>query len=32
MGSRLELLLIPIAFAFGVASVPMVGMAMARAW
>jgi putative MATE family efflux protein len=28
MGSRLEFLLIPIAFAFGVASVPMVGMAM----
>jgi putative MATE family efflux protein len=28
MGSRLEFLLIPIAFAFGVASVPMVGMAI----
>ena len=28
MGSRLEFLLIPIAFAFGIASVPMVGMAM----
>src|SRR6195952_2704182 len=28
MGSRLELLLIPITFAFGVASVPMVGMAI----
>jgi len=28
MGSRLEFLLIPIAFAYGVASVPMVGMAM----
>jgi putative MATE family efflux protein len=28
MGSRLEFLLIPIAFAFGVASVPMVGMAV----
>ena len=28
MGSRLEFLLVPIAFAFGVASVPMVGMAM----
>ncbi len=28
MGSRLEFLLIPITFAFGVASVPMVGMAM----
>src|SRR5882757_4585603 len=28
MGSRPEFLLIPIAFAFGVASVPMVGMAM----
>lgn len=28
MGSRLEFLLTPIAFAFGVASVPMVGMAM----
>ena len=28
MGSRLEFLLMPIAFAFGVASVPMVGMAM----
>src|ERR1700738_4253279 len=28
MGSRLEVLLIPIAFAFGVASVPMVGMAI----
>src|SRR6266480_1062243 len=28
MGSRLEFLLFPIAFAFGVASVPMVGMAM----
>jgi putative MATE family efflux protein len=28
MGSRLEFLLIPIAFAVGVASVPMVGMAM----
>ena len=27
MGSRLEFLLVPIAFAFGVASVPMVGMA-----
>jgi putative MATE family efflux protein len=28
MGSRLEFLLTPIAFAYGVASVPMVGMAM----
>jgi putative MATE family efflux protein len=28
MGSRLEFLLIPITFAFGVASVPMIGMAM----
>lgn len=28
IGSRLEFLLIPISFAFGVASVPMVGMAM----
>src|SRR4051812_24591947 len=28
IGSRLEFLLIPIAFAFGVASVPMVGMAV----
>jgi putative MATE family efflux protein len=28
MGSRLEFLLIPIAFAYGVASVPMVGMAI----
>jgi Na+-driven multidrug efflux pump len=28
MGSRLEFLLIPISFAFGVASVPMVGMAI----
>ena len=28
MGSRLEFLLIPIAFSFGVASVPMVGMAI----
>src|SRR4051794_20685661 len=28
MGSRLEFLLIPISFAFGVASVPMVGMAV----
>jgi putative MATE family efflux protein len=28
MGSRLEFLLIPIAFAFGIASIPMVGMAM----
>ena len=28
MGSRLEFLLVPISFAFGVASVPMVGMAM----
>ena len=28
MGSRLEFLLVPIAFAFGIASVPMVGMAM----
>jgi putative MATE family efflux protein len=28
LGSRLEFLLIPIAFAFGVASVPMVGMAI----
>ncbi len=28
MGSRLEFLLVPIAFAFGVASVPMVGMAV----
>jgi MATE family, multidrug efflux pump len=28
MGSRLEFLLIPIAFAFGTASIPMVGMAM----
>jgi len=28
IGSRLEFLLIPIAFAFGVASIPMVGMAM----
>jgi Na+-driven multidrug efflux pump len=28
MGSRLEFLLIPITFAFGVASVPMVGMAI----
>jgi Na+-driven multidrug efflux pump len=28
MGSRLEFLLTPISFAFGVASVPMVGMAM----
>src|SRR3954470_1555817 len=28
MGSRLEFLLVPIAFAFGVASVPMVGMAI----
>src|SRR3954452_21177280 len=28
MGSRLEFLLIPIAFAYGVASVPLVGMAM----
>ena len=28
IGSRLEFLLIPITFAFGVASVPMVGMAM----
>jgi putative MATE family efflux protein len=28
MGSRLEFLLVPIAFAIGVASVPMVGMAM----
>ena len=28
MGSRLEFLLIPIAFAFGVSSVPMVGMAV----
>jgi Na+-driven multidrug efflux pump len=29
MGSRLEFLLIPIAFAFGVASVPMVGLVVA---
>jgi len=28
MGSRLEFLLVPISFAFGVASIPMVGMAM----
>ena len=28
IGSRLEFLLVPIAFAYGVASVPMVGMAM----
>src|SRR4051812_27687663 len=28
MGSRLEFLLIPIAFAFGTASIPMIGMAM----
>src|SRR5439155_5532931 len=28
IGSRLEFLLIPITFAFGIASVPMVGMAM----
>jgi MATE family, multidrug efflux pump len=28
MGSRLEFLLVPIAFAFGTASIPMVGMAM----
>jgi Na+-driven multidrug efflux pump len=28
LGSRLEFLLIPIAFAFGVASIPMVGMAI----
>ncbi|CAN7492999.1 MATE family efflux transporter [Bradyrhizobium sp. LjRoot220] len=28
MGSRLEFLLVPLAFAFGVASVPMVGMAV----
>ncbi|MBR1209225.1 MATE family efflux transporter [Bradyrhizobium sp. JYMT SZCCT0180] len=28
MGSRLEFLLVPIAFAFGIASVPMVGMAV----
>ena len=28
MGSRLEFLLVPISFAFGVASVPMVGMAV----
>ena len=28
MGSRLEFLLVPISFAFGVASLPMVGMAM----
>jgi putative MATE family efflux protein len=28
IGSRLEFLLVPISFAFGVASVPMVGMAM----
>ena len=28
IGSRLEFLLIPVAFAFGVASIPMVGMAM----
>src|SRR5260370_24052451 len=28
MGSRLEFLLIPIAFAFGVATVPLVGMAV----
>ena len=28
MGSRLEFLLVPIAFAFGIASVPMVGMAI----
>jgi putative MATE family efflux protein len=28
MGSRLEFLLVPIAFAFGVASIPMVGMAI----
>lgn len=28
MGSRLEFMLIPIAFAFGTASIPMVGMAM----
>src|SRR5882757_3781502 len=28
MGSRLEFLLVPISFAFGVASVPMVGMAI----
>jgi Na+-driven multidrug efflux pump len=28
LGSRLEFLLVPIAFAFGVASVPMVGMAI----
>ena len=28
MGSRLEFLLTPISFAFGVASVPMVGMAI----
>ncbi len=28
MGSRLEFLLIPIAFAFGIASLPMVGMAI----
>jgi Na+-driven multidrug efflux pump len=28
MGARLEFLLVPIAFAFGVASVPMVGMAI----
>ena len=31
MGSRLEFLLTPIAFAFGVASVPMVGMAIGAA-
>lgn len=28
IGSRLEFLLIPITFAIGIASVPMVGMAM----
>ena len=28
MGSRLEFMLVPIAFAFGTASIPMVGMAM----
>jgi MATE family, multidrug efflux pump len=28
MGSRLEFLLVPIAFAFGTASIPMIGMAM----
>ena len=31
IGSRLEFMLIPIAFAVGIASVPMVGMASARA-